>query len=93
MPRFNIKHTENGITKYMHFSGVSSGPITDFLDYDNYKKFYISEYSEDDFIDFEKGNRNKMTLTEAINDYNLNSDKDDKLNKKQFLEKFKFYNE
>lgn len=85
MPRYNIIHNN----KYMHFSGVVDAPLTNFINIDEYKKYYISEYSEKDYNDFIAGNRNMMDIDEAVEYYNMN--REDKLTKEEFLQFYGFY--
>ena len=91
MPRYNIIYRDGDIEKYMHFSGISESPLTNFMVDEDYKELYIRTYSEEAWEKFKAGKSNIMTLGDAINMYNLNKPDYKQLTKKEFLYKFHFY--
>jgi hypothetical protein len=88
MPRCTIKHTINNTDYYMHFSGICDEPLTNFMPLDQFKEYYINEYSEDDWKSFQMGNRNMNDIDWAVLSYNLNIPENKQLTKERFIEKF-----
>lgn len=88
MPRYTIKHKINDIDYYMHFSGICDEPLTNFMPIEQYKEYYINEYSENDWNDFLMGIRNMEDLHYAVTCYNMNIPESKQLTESQFLEKY-----
>lgn len=91
MPRYNVKVELDDQTYYFHFSSVIEAPLCKFMLLDDYKKWYIDRYNEDDWNKFMAGKCNRMTFDEAVEAYNLS--RDEKITKEQFIERFKNYAE
>jgi hypothetical protein len=72
----------------MHFSGICDEPLTNFMPLEQFKEYYINEYSEDDWKSFQMGNRNMNDIDWAVLSYNLNIPENKQLTKERFIEKF-----
>lgn len=93
MPRYTIKHKINNIDHYMHFSGICDAPLTPFLNIDEYKEYYINEYSENDWQEWLNGKRNMEDINYAVMCYNMNISESEQLTDDEFINKFSKENE
>lgn len=88
MPRYTIKHKINDIDHYMHFSGIVDAPLTPFLLLDEYKEYYINEYSEKDWKEWLMGRRNMEDINYAVRCHNMNIPESEQLTESQFIKKY-----
>jgi hypothetical protein len=72
----------------MYFSSINNTPITSFLTFGEFKKYYINTFGKDDWKEWYMGNRKIEEVSYAVGYYNLKRAKNEQLTNLQFYEKW-----
>jgi hypothetical protein len=81
-----MRYTVKANNRYLYWSSIVNAPVTPFLDIKEWKEWYINEYSENDYIDWLKGNRKSLDIDIALSLYNIQHKKN--IKKETFIKKY-----